>query len=97
MLFAAIYRTKESLDEDRSSRALRLFQAWQPPLEFKAHLSRVDGNGGVALVESESAMKILEAIQPFTPYFKFEVVPVVDIKEAVPVMDSINKWRQSIK
>ncbi len=97
MVFVAIYRVRDNVSEEGAARSLRIFQSWKPPFEFKAHYTRADGKGGVAIIESDRPMALLEGIQPFTPYFDFEVSPVVDMSEAVGVLDKVNKWRSSIK
>jgi hypothetical protein len=97
MLFMAIYRVKPTVTEQSAQRSLQLFQSWKPPFEFKAHYNRCDGRGGIAIIESDRPMSLLEGIAPWTPFFEFEVSPVVDMGESVPVLDRINKWRSSIK
>ena len=95
MLFAAIYTTTNTTEEAQQ-RSLQLFTSWQPQLDFKAHYARADGSGGVAIFEADDAAVILEAIAPFTPYFDFETVPVLDIEQAVPVFAKTQEWRGSV-
>ena len=95
MQFAAIYTLKGEKEES-AKRSLALFMAWQPPFEFKGHWARGDGNGGIAIIEADSAVAVLEGITPWTPFFHFEVTPVVAIEEAVPVFLKTNAWRDSV-
>ena len=95
MLFAALYTTKNETEESQK-RSLALFASWQPPFEFKAHYARVDGRGGVAIVEADDAAVLLEGISPFTPFFDFDVTPLVEIEAAVPLFAKTNEWRDSI-
>jgi hypothetical protein len=37
-----------------------------------------------------------EAVAPFTPYFDFETVPVLEIEQAVPVFAKTQEWRGSV-
>jgi hypothetical protein len=95
VLFAAIYTTTNT-SEEAQQRSLQLFTSWQPPIDFKAHWARADGNGGIAIFEADDATVVLEAIAPFTPFFDFETVPVVDIEQAVPVFAKSQEWRASV-
>jgi hypothetical protein len=95
MLFAAIYRLRQPTEQS-AKRSLALFTSWQPPFEFKAHWARADGDGGIAILEADDAAVVLEGIVPFTPYFEFEVSPVVEIMDAVPIFMKVNAWRDSV-
>jgi hypothetical protein len=95
MLFAALY-TPHSTSEESQKRSLQLFTSWQPPFEFKAHYARADGKGGIAIFEADSPAVVLEGVAPFTPFFDFEVVPVTEIENAVPIFMRVNEWRDSV-
>jgi hypothetical protein len=99
MLFAAIYRPVGVQSEETQKRGLKLFTNWQSPsgFGFKAHFFRADGNGGIAIVEAESASSLMEGITPWTAFFQFEVTPVVDASEGVPIQMKVNAWRDSIR
>lgn len=96
MLFAAIYTNKPTQTEESDKRSLQLFTSWTPPFEFKAHYARGDGNGGIAIFEAADALTVVEGIAPWGPFFDFEVTPVVDIADAVPVFMKVNAWRDSV-
>jgi hypothetical protein len=96
MLFAAIYTPKNESEESQK-RSLQLFTSWTPPFEFKAHYSRADGKGGIALFEADEPAVVLEGIAPFTPFFDFDVAPVTEIENAVPVLLQVNAWRDSVR
>jgi uncharacterized protein DUF3303 len=98
MLFALMYTPKQ-VSEESQKRSLNLFMHWQPPAgyEFKSHYALADGSGGLAIVEASSAAAILEAHSPWGPFFDFKTVPIVDMKDAVPVFSKTNHWRDSIK
>jgi hypothetical protein len=96
MLFAVLYRVRAGITEEAQKRSLQLFTQWSPPFEFKAHYARGDGNGGVAIVESDSAEAIVEGTTPWLPFFEFDVTPVVDIQAAVPVFQRAYQWRDSV-
>jgi len=97
MLFAAIYTPRYSVSEESEKRGLQLFTNWQPPFEFKAHYERGDGKGGIAIIESDDAGKILEGIAPWVPFLDFEVTPVVPVEHAVPIAQRVYSWRDSVR
>ena len=96
MLFAALY-TPLNPSEESQKRSLQLFTSWTPPFEFKAHYSRSDGKGGIAIFEADDPAVVMEGIAPFTPFFDFELTPVTEIENAVPVFQRVNEWRDSVR
>ena len=99
MLFAAVYKPIGDQTEAKQKRGLQLFTNWKPPegFVFKAHYFRADGNGGIAIVEAASAANLLEGITPWSAYFQFEVTPVVNAEEGVPIQMRVNAWRDSVR
>jgi hypothetical protein len=95
MLFAAVYHPRNDSEESQK-RALQLFMNWQPPFEFKAHYSRGDAGGGIAIFEVDDPLVMIEGIAPFTPYLDFDIAPVTEIENAVPVFMKVNEWRDSV-
>ena len=85
-------------NEAAIKRSLEVFSKWSPPESdtFHAFLARVDGNGGYALIESDNPLGALDSASKFAPWFEFQVVPVVDMGEAVPVFNESIAWRESI-
>ena len=96
MLFSALYKPR-SPSEEAEKRSLQLFMSWQPPFEFKAHYARGDGEGGIAIIEADTAEQVIEGIAPWVPFFTFEVTPVVSIENAVPLFVKANEWRDSVR
>jgi hypothetical protein len=96
MLFAALYTTRDP-SEESDKRGLQLFTNWAPPFEFKHHWARADGKGGIAIFEADDPAVVLEGISPFTAYFDFEVTPVLEVEQAVPVFMKVNAWRDSVR
>ncbi len=96
MLFGVLYRIRAGTTEQQQTRSLQLFTQWSPPFEFKSHYARGDGNGGIAIAESDSAEAIVEGISPWLPFFEFDVTPVVDIQAAVPLFQRAYQWRDSV-
>jgi hypothetical protein len=95
LLFATVYTPKNE-SEAAQERSLKLFMNWTPPFEFKSHYARADGKGGIGIFEADDPAVILEGVAPFTPFFDFEVVPVTEIENAVPVFNKVNAWRDSV-
>lgn len=99
MLFAISYRTRANATEDSQKRALSLFSNWKPPAAyvFKAHYSNADGNGGLAIVETDSASAALQVHGAWSPFFEFKIVPIVEIEKGIKIGSANVKWRESVK
>jgi hypothetical protein len=71
---------------------------WQPPAgaEFKGFYSFVDGAGGVAIVEVDSAATLARTIAPWTPSLSFTVTPILPIEEATAVNTEAIAFRDSV-
>ena len=78
--------------------SLAAFSKWSPPagVTFHQFLSRLDTGGGYAVVESDDPMLVAEGPAKFAPWFDFVVVPVVDIMEAIPVVQEAVAFRDSL-
>jgi hypothetical protein len=98
MLFMATYKPRGDWSEATGKRSLQLFTSWKPPagFEFKSHYASPTG-GGFFLAEVNSPAAALEAMSPFGSFFDFEITPVVDMMEAVPIIQRTNAWRDSVK
>lgn len=96
MLFGVIYRPHAAGTEETEKRSLQLFTQWSPPFEFKVHYTRGDGKGGIAIIESDTVEAVVEGISPWTPFFEFEVTPVIEIEAAVPLLQRSYQWRDSV-
>ena len=98
MLLAVTYKPKDNVTEESEERSLQLFTNWTPPagFEFKAHY--VTGSGkGIAIVEADSALAVLEAMAPFGPHLDFDSEPCADISDSVPISQKAYAWRASVK
>ncbi|BCL75588.1 hypothetical protein JHS3_13240 [Jeongeupia sp. HS-3] len=98
MLFAVNYPFRANVTEESHKRVLALFANWQPPAAyvFKAHYTNADGSGGLALIETDSAIAALEVHNAWAPFFEFRVVPIVETDKAVQIGLNNIKWRESI-
>jgi Protein of unknown function (DUF3303) len=88
--------TGKAQSEESQKRSLQLFQSWEPPFEFKHHWARANADGGIAVVDTESAEALLEGIAPRTPFFTFDVTPIVAVEDAMPLFAKTNAWRNSV-
>jgi hypothetical protein len=97
MLYGGSYTTRFT-SEESVKRNLQLFANWTPPagFEFKFHWARADGKGGVFVAEADSAAAALEAVSPWVSRMDFDLAPLVDIAEAVPIWLKIFEWQDSI-
>lgn len=102
MLFQINYKTRAggTAEENEASgkRALALFSKWSPPagLEVKSFLSRADGNGGTLVVETDDIKVLAEGPAKFSGLNEFEIVPVLDITDAIAIFGEAADWHSSI-
>ena len=85
-------------NEAAVKRSLAVFAKWAPPSDATFHqfLYRVDGSGGYAVVETDNPAGAAEGPAKFGPYFEFEVTPVLDVTEGVPLINEGIEFRDSI-
>jgi len=84
--------------EDAVRRALAVFSAWQPPAgaEFHGFYGFADGKGGVAIVEADSAATLLRTTDPWVPWLRFTVTPIVPIEESSAIGGEAIAFRDSV-
>jgi len=87
---------EEEISEDR---ALKVFSKWAPhaDLTIQAFLSRIDGRGGYVLLETDSADALLDGPAVFGPWLDYDIIPVVDIQDAVVATEKGREFRLSVK
>ena len=85
-------------NEAAVERTLQLFSKWSPPADSTFHqfVSRLDGEGGYAVVETDNPLSVMEGPAKFGVAFEFNVVPVVDIMDGIPVASEGIEFRNSI-
>ncbi len=98
MLFHAQWEFIDT-SEEGERRSLQLFQNWQPPAgaEFKGFYGFADGTGGVAIIEVDSAATLQRTIQPWVPWLRFEVTPIMPIEETAAISGEAIAWWDSIQ
>jgi Domain of unknown function (DUF3303) len=74
--------------------SLQGFVRWLAPDDqvFHQFVVRADGAGGFAVVETDRAAGLLDSAARFSPWFEFEVIPVLDIAEAVGALNRAASW-----
>jgi hypothetical protein len=55
-----------------------------------------DGTGGVAVVEVDSAATLARTIDPWTPWLRFTVKPILPIEEASQIANEAVAFRDSV-
>jgi hypothetical protein len=67
--------------------AQKLLSSWTPSPQATIHqwVQRCDANGGFSIIETDSAADLYKDLATWTPWLEFEVYPVLDILESVPL------------
>jgi hypothetical protein len=68
----------------------------RPLLGASTFLARLDTGGGFAVVESDNPTLVAEGPAKFAPWFDFEVIPVLDMPEAMPIVQEAIDFRGAI-
>jgi hypothetical protein len=99
MLFAIAWENRAGATEEKDKRTLKLFTNWKPPagLDFKGFYDYADGNGGIAIAESNAAEVLLEATAPWAAYFSFTIRPIVPSDKSPAIFEKAIAWRDSIR
>jgi hypothetical protein len=95
MLVGGTYRFRAGADQRVG---LKRFQAWTPPagFTFQGHWATADGMGGMFIAEADSAAAAFEATGAFADLIEFQLVPVLDIMESVPISARVLGWIDSV-
>jgi len=85
-------------NHDDGERLLATFSKWHPPADqnFLQFLQRLDGQGGVAVIETDNPTSLLAEVAKFDPWQEFEVIPVVDLMEGIPLVAAAAEFRKSV-
>lgn len=85
-------------NETAAARSLAVFAKWSPADDATFHqfLTRLDGEGGFAVVETDNPASILEGPAKFGPWFEFTVTPVMDIMDGIAVQQQAIDFRRSV-
>lgn len=76
-------------------RLLEVYSKWTMPASTTYHqfVSRVDGNGGFAVIETDSLMDLVGDVGKFSPLLEYQIYPVVEVADAVQATQEGVKFR----
>jgi hypothetical protein len=79
-------------------RVLALLSKWSPHSGETIHqfVTRADGNGGFAVVETDNLAGLALDNAKFSPYLDFSVYPVLDVQEGAALLAEAAEFRKSI-
>jgi hypothetical protein len=101
MKYVVSWTPRQGLGADNEAaarRSLEVFSKWSPSAgaTFHQFLARLDDEGGFSVVETDDPRLVLGDTTKFAPWFEFHVYPVMDIQDAVPVLNEAVEFRGSI-
>ena len=100
--FMVEYTARMTGDPDKNievaSRLITSFDRWQEPdgLKLLFAFDRLDGASGYLLLETENATSLTEILARFIPFAEFEIHPVVDFDDSLPVIRESLEWARSV-
>ncbi len=85
-------------NHDDGKSILEAFAKWQTPADQKwsEFLSRVDGGGGFAVIETANQAGLMDGVSKFLTWLEFDIVPVIDIMEGVSNLAAGAEFRESV-
>ena len=98
MLFHVMWEIIDP-SEEGARRSLGIFGQWKPPVgaDFSAGFyGFADGTGGVALLDVDTAETLARTIDPWTPWLRFTVTPVIPIEVSSRLANEAVAYRDSI-
>jgi Protein of unknown function (DUF3303) len=83
---------------EAGKRAQALLSKWQPSqaANIREWVTRCDGNGGFAMLETDSATELLKDLTTWSSFLDFSLYPVVDIGEATEITNQAIAARESV-
>lgn len=74
-----------------AEKSMKVFSKWapDPSVTFHQFVTRADGQGGFAVVESNDALPLLRDAGYFSPWMEFHAYPVVDMLDAAPIQQEV--------
>jgi hypothetical protein len=92
------FRDGGSLEEREAAtkRGMQLLGKFEPSVQIKEWVDRIDGEGGFAVVESDDPAAMTKDIAIWAPMFHFELFPVLDVAESTAAQQEAIDFRDSI-
>ena len=99
MKYVVTWENRPSATEETAVRGLAVFSKWAPSegSNFKEFLGRVDGRGGVAVVETDDPAPLATDVAPFGGFFDFSVYPVQEIGDTAAIGMEAVAFLQSVQ
>ncbi|QZY28383.1 DUF3303 domain-containing protein [Nocardioides coralli] len=98
MKYVISWESRQGVTEEMAARSLQVFSKWSPSegAHFREFLGRVDGRGGFAVVETDDVALIAKDTAPFTSWFDFAVVPVLEVGETATIAGEAMEFLASV-
>jgi hypothetical protein len=96
MKYVVTWQNRSTTTEEIAARSLQVFAKWTPHegATFKEFVSRVDGRGGFAVVETDDPSLVLRDTALFSAFFDFSVYPVLEVADATAIeMETVEHLR----
>jgi hypothetical protein len=96
MKYVVTWENRSTTTEEIAARSLQVFGKWTPHegATFKEFVSRVDGRGGFAVVETDDPSLVLRDTALFSAFFDFSVYPVLEVADATAIeMETVEHLR----
>jgi hypothetical protein len=85
-------------NHDDGKKLLDAFAKWQPPADqnFLQFLTRIDGQGGCAVVETDNVAGLGDATARFGTWLDYDIAPVMDVGDGVALLAKGAEFRESV-
>ena len=98
MKYVVSWTPRPNMTIEDGEKALKVFSKWapDPAVTFHQFLSRVDGRGGYAVVETDNGGALLRDAMTFSAWFDFSCEPVIEMLEAGPIQTQVTEHVLSV-
>jgi hypothetical protein len=95
--YVVAWQQRENVTEAVQARSLEVFSRWSPDegTTFLQFVSRIDSQGGFAVVETDDATLIARDMAIFGAFFEMSVYPVLDVQEGASISAAAIAFLQS--
>lgn len=87
MKYVVAWESRAGASEDVQARSLQVFSRWSPAdgVDFLQFVGRVDGRGGLAVVETDDVTLVARDMAIFSGFFDMSVYPVLDVQDSARI------------
>ena len=95
--YTPVVRGSAAENHESMKRGLNLFGKWSPPttMEVQAFYARADNKGGTVIVKTDDVMDLYDAAVKFVGIEEFEIVPIMEIGDAVVAQTEAVRWAET--